>query len=340
MTRADLAEVPISEEADVVLAGRRAKAVLADLEFDEPAVEEIVLVVHELASNIVKHAGEGTLTIDHSSDAERSGIEIRASDSGPGIADVDKAVVDGYSTAGSLGGGLGTIHRHMDEVVVKSDEAGESGLQVVARRSSGTAPSISRTVPPRVGAVTRPKPGYEQNGDAFLVEHGRDQTLVGVIDGLGHGEEARRASSAAQEYVRRHSSEPIADLFTGVERACRPTRGVVMALARFDWPDDHVTVGSVGNITVRVCHSPDPRHLVTRRGVLGGNAPDPLVADWQWDSTSVMVLHSDGLSSRWDCDQFALREDLSVTEAANEILRTLSKDDDDATVLVVAGVER
>lgn len=332
-------EIDISGEADVVLAGRQAKTTLETHEFDEPATEEIVLVVHELASNIVKHAGEGTITLEPRSNLERTEIEITARDSGPGIADIDQAVVDGYSTVGSIGGGLGTVHRLMDEVVIKSTGDVESGIHIVANRWQGsdTSDRARPQVRPQVGAVTRPMPGCEQNGDAFLIEHESDRTLVGVIDGLGHGRKAHRASSAAREYVQRHATDTVADLFDGVEQACRPTRGVVMALARFDWDDRRVIAGSVGNITVRVCHSATPRHLVPKRGVLGGDAPSPVLSDWEWDPASVMVLHSDGLASHWTCEEFAGCDDRTATAIAQEILRTHQKQDDDTTVLVVGG---
>ncbi len=74
----------------------------------------------ELSTNILKYAGSGrvflrTLTADH-----RLGIEIEAVDSGPGIIDIEQAMVESYSTAGSLGLGLSSVKRIMDEFVIKS----------------------------------------------------------------------------------------------------------------------------------------------------------------------------------------------------------------------------
>ncbi|WP_338729888.1 ATP-binding protein [Haladaptatus sp. DJG-WS-42] len=334
MTHPDATTVQVADDADVVLAGRETRATLERIEFDETTVEEVVLVVHELASNIVKHAGAGSITLTLQTDGERTGIEIYANDTGPGIADVGQAVVDGYSTSGSLGGGLGAIYRLMDTVVIESDGDREAGFEVVATRWQ-SASSVYSAPPIVVGAATRAMPGHDQNGDAFLIEHGAETTLVGVIDGLGHGEAAHQASSAAQQYVRTHSTQPLSDIFEGVERACRNTRGVVMLLARFDWNTATVTLGSVGNITLRVCHSPKSRHLTPKRGVLGGNAPAPVIAEWDWSPASVMVVHSDGLRSNWQCDEFSLRDGQSVTAIADDLLTTLSTHDDDATVLVI-----
>lgn len=340
MMRASEATVTVSDDADVFLAGRQVKTLLEALEFDESAIEEVVLVVHELASNIVKHAGVGSIDLLPQGDDGGTAIEVRATDSGPGIADIDQAVVDGYSTAGGLGGGLGAVHRLMDEVVINSNADAESGVQIVATRRRQASTSDREPPPLAVEAATRPMPGYDENGDAFLIEHGTGGTLVGVIDGLGHGQAAHRAARRAQQYVQTHSSQSLGDLFAGVERACRDTRGVVMLLARFDWGAREVALGSVGNITVRICRSPDPPHLVPKRGVLGGSAPRPVIAEWDWKPSFVMVVHTDGLSSNWNCDDFSLRDDDSETAVADELLRTLSKQDDDATVLVIRGADR
>lgn len=340
MTPVGEATIAIEEEADVILAGRQVKAALSELDFEASAIEEIALVVHELASNIVKHAGEGSIALVPRSANGRTGFEVRARDSGPGIADVDQAVVDGYSTTGTLGGGLGAVHRLMDDVVINSAPGSDVGVQIVATRWQDPSRSNQQVPPLAIGAATRPKPGRTQNGDAFLIEHGAGQSLVGIIDGLGHGREAHRASSEAQQHVRSHSSQPLSDLFAGVGRVCRGNRGVVMLLARFNWDAAEVTLGSVGNITLRVCHSTESRHLVSKRGVLGANAPSPKIAAWEWEPSSVMVLHSDGLTSRWSCDDVSLRDGRPVTVTANALLRSLSSADDDATVLVIRGTDR
>ena len=341
MTRSEGETLTISDESGVILAGRQTKTVLRELNFDPAAVEDIVLAVHELASNIVKHADRGTITLTPRICDDRYGIEINATDSGPGIVDVEQAIVDGYSTAGGLGGGLGTVHRLMDEVVIDSDHNAQAGFQVTATRwSREPSPSPHAAPPLVVGTATRPKPGCDQNGDAFLIEHKAGETLVGVIDGLGHGQAAHHASRQAKQYVRTHTDQSVADLFAGVERVCRDTRGVVMLLARFEWRAGTVTLGSVGNITLRVCDSPTARHLTPKRGVLGNRAPNPRISEWKWPPSAVMVIHSDGLTSRWQCDEFSFRDDRTITETAEDLLQQLSNGEDDATVLIISGAEQ
>lgn len=338
MGRVNRNTIAVSDESDVILAGRRVESLLNESAFDERSIQDVVLVVHELASNIVKHAGTGTIEFTVESDDDRAAVEIQASDSGPGIDDVNQAVVDGYSTVGSLGGGLGSVHRLMDDVVVRTNGSPKSGVKIVATRRCPAQTAVDRAPPIEIDAATRPQPGYDVNGDAFLIEHGADWTLVGVIDGLGHGPPAHRASSTAREYLQSNSTRALEDLFAGVE-ACRATRGVVLFLARFDWNAREINLGSVGNIAVKVCGSPR-RHLVPQRGVIGGRAPSPAIDRWDLHPKMVMVVHTDGIASNWQCEDFDWDVDTEKGSAADRLLRQCSNPDDDATALVIRGTGR
>lgn len=331
--------ISISDAADVILAERRAKVAAGETKLADRAVEEIAIVVRELASNIVKHAGDGSITVVPRNGDGRTGIEIRAEDFGPGIADVDRAVTDGYSTAGGLGFGLGAVHRLMDEVVIESNGNGGTGLRIVASRwESETSRPVVQS-PIGAGAATRAKPGMKHNGDAFIIRNEGENMLVGVIDGLGHGRAAHEAAQQARQHVQTHANRSISRLFRGVEQACRSTRGVVMALARFDLAAEEVTLGSVGNITVKVHDSPKPMTVVPRRGVLGARAPSPMISEREWERNAALVMHSDGVAPDWSRDDFAHLEDASATSAARELLASFAEEHDDATVLVVKEVE-
>lgn len=327
--------ISVSDAADVTLAERKAKRVVGEVGFADLAVEELAIVVRELASNVVKHADEGTITVTPRKNDGRRGIEIRAKDFGPGIADVDQALEDGYSTAGTLGYGLGAVHRLTDEVVIESNENGVTGVEIVATRwcSEPSPPAVQNPI--TAGAATRAKPGMEYNGDAFIIKREDENMLVGVIDGLGHGQSAHQAAQRANRYVKTHANQSLSHLFGGVERACRNTRGVVMALARFDLTAEQATVGSVGNISVKVHNSPRPMNVITPRGVLGANAPQPAIREWDWNRAYTLIMHSDGVTTGWSQDEFAHLTEKSATNAARALLQSLAVARDDATVLVV-----
>jgi hypothetical protein len=107
-----------------------------------------------------------------------------------------------------------------------------------------------------------------------------------------------------------------------------------MSLARFDWVSQTVEVGAVGNIAIRFCPAGTSARAISRRGVLRQGARSPRVETVDWQSRSVMVLHSDGVKSRWDCDDLDFQSADTAAQMASDLLRTLGKPDDDATVLV------
>jgi serine/threonine protein phosphatase PrpC len=173
------------------------------------------------------------------------------------------------------------------------------------------------------------------NGDTFVIQQWGESALVGVIDGLGHGQFAYRAAQAARQYVERHFDQPLAEIFRGVARTCRATRGVVMGLARFDWRTGTLTFASVGNVEARVFGSPEPMNFVFPRGILGLKAPPPVVTQHRWELSNVMVLYSDGLITHWRWSDFPHLAEATATVAAQELLRTFARETDDATVVVV-----
>jgi serine/threonine protein phosphatase PrpC len=187
------------------------------------------------------------------------------------------------------------------------------------------------------GAATRPYPGKMVNGDAFVIEQWDGSALVAVIDGLGHGQFAHRAAQAARQYVETHLDQPLKIIFRGVGRTCRATQGVVMALARIDWALGKLTFASVGNVEARILGSPQPVNFIVRRGVIGLNAPDPVVTEHRWEPTHVLVLHSDGLKTHWRWEDFAHLQDAAASVVAQQLLQRLARDDDDVTVVVVRG---
>lgn len=325
----------VSYPSDVSAARKMVRAIATEIGFKDRESEEIVLVVSELAANIVKHAKGGTLTVTPLSDEGRIGIQIESNDYGPGIVDIDQAMEDGYSTSGSLGYGLGTVHRLMGEMQIESLPGGGRGTHIVCRR---WIQSIERSIKPCLlsfGAATRLHPAMTVNGDAFIVKKWAESALVGVIDGLGHGELAHRAAQTARQFIEAHFDQPLEAIFGGVGRACHSTRGVVMALARFDWAYAKLTFASVGNVRVRAFSGHAPMRFTERRGIIGYNAPRPIVTEHEWEPGNIMLLHTDGMRSTWRMEDFPEVSQISASALAHLLLSRFAKHDDDATVVVV-----
>jgi anti-sigma regulatory factor (Ser/Thr protein kinase) len=328
--------VEVQHENGVGEARRAARTTATALGFAPQACEEIALAMTELATNLLKHARGGTLTLTPLTEGGQVGLEIQSHDNGPGILDVEQAIGDRFSTSGTHGTGLGAVNRLMDELDIASQRG--TGTRIVCRKWLREHRPSVRSCPLSFGVATRPRPSEQVNGDAFVVIQWAESALVGIIDGLGHGQSAHRAAQTARQYVESHFDMPLDQIFRGTDRACRASRGVVMALARFDWSKDRLTFASVGNISVRIFPQSKPFQFTIRRGVIGLNAPGPIVSEHPWPLDHVLVLHSDGISTRWDWKDFDSWADQPATTMAQELLKAQAKVEDDATVIVVRNV--
>ncbi|PYV95671.1 MAG: hypothetical protein DMG89_20780 [Acidobacteria bacterium] len=186
----------------------------------------------------------------------------------------------------------------------------------------------------QVGVATRPRRHAIANGDAFVIHEWDSNLLAGVIDGLGHGEPAQQAALAAQLYVQSHYDLPLDKLFCGVSRACRGTRGVVMALAHFESPTA-MTLANLGNIEMRPWTGAERLSIIVQRGILGGHEDHWSVQQLRWNPGWTLVLHSDGLRTHWQWSDFPGLEREPPQVVANKLLSILAKEDDDATILAV-----
>lgn len=325
--------IRVARSVEIAQAGEVARGFVRTLGFGPMECEDVVLAVTELALNLVRHASGGAITLRRVEDAARRGVQIESEETSPEILDIEQAVKDGYVTAGGLGFGLRTITQLMDDLEFYSRP--QTGPRLACRRwlQPRTADTLMNKL--TFGAATRAYRFLPENGDAFFVRQWEGHALVGVIDGLGHGQFAQRASQAARQYIEQHFDQPLDSIFRGVERACRATRGVVMALARFDLLQKKLTAASVGNVEMRLLGSPVRFNLIVRRGILGLNAPRPVCTEHPWTSTSLLIIHSDGLRTHWSWDDFRDLSQEPSSIIAQQLLHALGKIEDDATIVVV-----
>ena len=126
----DLARIAIATHNDIVMARKTGRDMAAAYGFPAIDCAQIATVISELARNIFLYAGTGRIEIRLRADfAPRRGIEIVATDEGPGIPDLELAMRDGYSTSQGLGLGLPGSRRLMDDFEIHS----EVGIGTVVR---------------------------------------------------------------------------------------------------------------------------------------------------------------------------------------------------------------
>jgi serine/threonine-protein kinase RsbT len=113
--------VPIRADADVLLARQKARELARSLKFSASELTLIATAISEVARNIVTYAKRGEIVLRLVSQGRRRGIRVVAQDQGPGIADIPRAMQDGFSTSSSLGLGLPGSKRLMDDFDIVSE---------------------------------------------------------------------------------------------------------------------------------------------------------------------------------------------------------------------------
>lgn len=112
--------VDLSAPEDNALAVSAARRLALEIGFTESEAFLLATAVSELSTNIIRYAGSGQVTLRAVRQVGRTGLEVVALDAGPGIRDVSKAMLEHFSTGGSLGLGLPSVKRIMDVLCVDS----------------------------------------------------------------------------------------------------------------------------------------------------------------------------------------------------------------------------
>ena len=112
--------VQIRADPDVLLARQKARELAKSLRFSGSELTLIATAISEVARNIVTYAKHGQIVLRLVNQGRRRGIRVIAQDQGPGIADIPRAMEDGYSTSSSLGLGLPGSKRLMDDFNIVS----------------------------------------------------------------------------------------------------------------------------------------------------------------------------------------------------------------------------
>lgn len=134
--------IAIESDADVVTARQRARELAADLELSSTDQTLLATAISEVARNITHYATRGEVRLRIIRDnGGREGIEVVARDEGPGIADLDLAMQDGYTTGGGLGLGLPGARRLVDEFDVQST-AGRGTVVTLIKWGRSSARSL------------------------------------------------------------------------------------------------------------------------------------------------------------------------------------------------------
>jgi serine/threonine-protein kinase RsbT len=123
--------VAIRTDADVVTARQEARTMGAELGLSSTDLTLLATAISEVARNITTYAGEGEVLLRVIERGGRQGVEVVASDEGPGIADLELAMQDGYTTGKGLGLGLPGARRLVDEFELQTAVGSGTSIRLV-----------------------------------------------------------------------------------------------------------------------------------------------------------------------------------------------------------------
>ncbi len=318
--------IQVEEPSAVGACRSAAQQMMAQLSFSARRTADVALAVTEAASNLHKHARQGAALLRINRDAPVPGIELVTIDAGPGLGNASVAFRDGHSTAGTLGIGLGAIRRLADTCDVYS--APGHGTALAAR--FWPVPGQS---PLRCAGLIRPISGEFECGDAFSVVAAGDRMTGIMTDGLGHGP---LAATAARESLAVLEEDPVAApavLLERVHRRLGRTRGGAVAIVSV--AGGIAQFAGLGNIGAWILSGDSRIGMLSVPGIAGHQARTIRQFDYAVPPGAAIVLHSDGLSSRWDARALPGLDSTDPLIIAAALLAEAGVHRDDAGIIVL-----
>lgn len=308
-----------------------ALAVAANL--SQRRVGELDIIVAEMVSNLVKHAGGGQVWVQLIEEQGLQGLELISIDSGPGMGDVNLMIADGFSSKNTLGHGLGAMKRLSDLFQVYSQK--DWGTLVLVRVFESPLPLPSKIAKEEIRSIVLPKPGEKECGDGFYQLVTKTHIKLFLGDGLGHGPEAAKAvTEAGNVFMQCEATDPV-DILRQINGEVKRTRGLVGTTAIFDRQKRCWKICGVGNIMTRMIGSASSKTIIPYNGIIGLNVPRNLnVQEMDYEKGQCLVLCSDGLKSKWDVGRHHAigRFDASILAAC--LIKDFARNSDDMSVAV------
>jgi anti-sigma regulatory factor (Ser/Thr protein kinase) len=324
--------VTFDDSSQVGQARRRAVYEASALGFAEIRLGELSIVVTEAARNIAAHAREGYVVLSPWAVGGQAGVDVFAIDRGKGIPDIDQACEDGFSTAGTAGQGLGAISRIASQLHIYSTP--NAGTVLFARVSRESWEIESEPADLRMGVLSVPVSGETACGDAWSAHHEPGRSIYIVADGLGHGPQAAEAANEAVRVFNEVPNRPPDFILKEIHGALAKTRGAAVSIAEVLHRDGYLNYAGAGNISAVVHSCGKTRSAVSMNGTVGHSVAKFQQFSYAWERSSMLIMHSDGVATRWNLEQYFGLASRHPALVAAVLYRDFTRGRDDATILV------
>jgi anti-sigma regulatory factor (Ser/Thr protein kinase) len=325
----------IEERSYVSYIKREIHGQVARAKFNESKVGEIDIIVSEITSNLIKHAGKGELLFRILENGESDlQFEIISIDGGPGMTDTARMMKDGVSTTNTLGQGLGAISRLSDLAQIYSMPGWGTILYSLVKSKEEKA-FRSKDLSIDFRTLCIPKPREVVCGDGYRVRKTESVVMVFFGDGLGHGVHAKNAVDQAGDFFMECTEREPVDIIKQMHEHSRRTRGLVTSIAICNLKTNEWRICGVGNIFTRMYTGIQFKNYMPYNGTVGLNLPSSMNSSvFPCEKNQHLIMCSDGIQTRWDLAKYPaiLKYDNSILAAT--LYKDFSRRNDDASVLI------
>jgi anti-sigma regulatory factor (Ser/Thr protein kinase) len=326
--------LPLDDHSQIGEVRRIATGMAGQLGLNEEDQGRVALVLTEALKNAVIHGGGGQVVLRPIINS-RSGVEALIIDKGPGIPDVERALRDGYSTAGTPGTGLGAVARVADGFDIYSVAGQGTALLVRVCAREGEADRSPPLSSLETGTVCLARSGETVCGDAWALGRINERVILIVADGLGHGPDAAAASMEAIRVFRQSLRLTPADILGEIHAALQSTRGAAVAVAALDPNLKEIRYAGVGNIASSIVSATETRSMVSHNGTVGHEVRKIQEFQYDWPAGALVIMQSDGLQTHWRLDRYPGLVARDPALIAGVLYRDFTRGRDDVTVLAV-----
>ncbi|TFH75249.1 hypothetical protein E3V39_03745 [Gammaproteobacteria bacterium LSUCC0112] len=343
----------IKDSADlaVALSGLGQSTLLSEVTDQHRSV--IKTITSELGTNIIKYAQRGVLTVTRVESSAATYIEILAEDQGPGIPDVELAMLERFTTGSSLGLGLPGVKRMADIFSIKS--AVGKGTSIIVKKSirgnstsekdpENKVASDSYRAPLKADSLRsavfdlsyyiRPSQGEVKAGDTAIVVELTGGVLVALVDVSGHGFKASALALEIRELISHYATPRITELMTLLHERLRGTLGAAVSLLFMDTLRCSLNYCAVGNTAAYRVIGQTWRPI-SKDGVVGYRLPNVIEDSTSLTNGDVILIRTDGVTDRTARKYVIENASQPASVIAQGLIKHSGREFDDAACVIL-----
>ncbi len=183
-------------------------------------------------------------------------------------------------------------------------------------------------------SFNRPCFGERVSGDKALIDENNGFILLGMIDGLGHGQNAYLISAQIEKFLRENWSADLKKTLLQLHEHCKGTIGAAVGLGVLEINTGQLSYTGVGNTVIRVLGKQSKR-LPSSDGVIGTCMRTPVIHKLNLTSSDILLLYTDGIKDRFEIEDYRSILYENPKSLVQNIVRRFGKKHDDATCILL-----